>query len=164
MDLNTYLSNIIPQNTMPPAIPDLSLFHHVQPVQLRFNDIDILGHLNNIVYLSLYDLAKAAFLRRLKKDRIDWKKVECVIANINCSYIRPIFFGEEIEVLTRCIHIGERSFTLQQCLVESDTRDVRSICETVMVCFDPATGKSAPMSDSLREALTCEEAESALRH
>lgn len=139
---------------MSPELPDLSLFPHSQPVQLRFNDIDILGHLNNIVYFALYDLAKAQFLRRLKRENIDWKKVECVIGNINCSYLKPIFFGEDIEVLTRCIRLGDRSFTLQQCLVERPTREVRSICETVMVCFDPATGKSAPMSAELRAALT----------
>ena len=134
-------------------LPDLADFHHSIPVQLRFNDIDILGHVNNIVYFSLYDLAKARFLETMRKGHIDFRKVECVIANINCSYIKQIRFGEEIEVLTRCIRLGERSFTLQQCLVESPTREIRSVCETVMVCFDPETGKSAPMSPELRSAL-----------
>ena len=134
-------------------LPDLADFHHSIPVQLRFNDIDILGHVNNIVYFSLYDLAKARFLETMRKGHIDFRKVECVIANINCSYIKQIRFGEEIEVLTRCIRLGERSFTLQQCLVEIPTREIRSVCETVMVCFDPETGKSAPMSPELRSAL-----------
>lgn len=134
-------------------LPDLADFHHSLPVQLRFNDIDILGHLNNIVYFSLYDLAKARFLEKMRKGKVDWRKVECVIANINCTYIKQIRFGEEIEVMTRCIRLGDRSFTLQQCLVEIPTREIRSICETVMVCFDPETGKSTPMSPELRSAL-----------
>ena len=87
-------------------LPDLADFHHSIPVQLRFNDIDILGHVNNIVYFSLYDLAKARFLETMRKGHIDFRKVECVIANINCSYIKQIRFGEEIEVLTRCIRLG----------------------------------------------------------
>lgn len=132
---------------------NLADFKHSLPVQLRFNDIDILGHLNNIVYFSLYDLAKAHFIQQLREDKSDWKKVECVIANINCSYIKQIVFGEEIEVKTRCIHIGDRSFTLQQCLVETPTQEIRSICETVMVSFDPRTGKSAPMTPRFRAAL-----------
>jgi acyl-CoA thioester hydrolase len=138
---------------MDQTLPNLADFPHSMPVQLRFNDIDILGHLNNIVYFSLYDLAKARFLQSIRKEKIDWRRVECVIANVNCSYIRQIRFGEEIEVKTRCLHIGERSFTLQQCLVEIPTQDIRSVCETIMVCFDPATGKSAPMSPALRAAL-----------
>ncbi|MDE6010435.1 MAG: acyl-CoA thioesterase [Muribaculaceae bacterium] len=134
-------------------LPNLADFHHSLPVQLRFNDIDILGHLNNIVYFALYDLAKARFLETMRKGNVDWRKVECVIANINCTYIKQIRFGDEIEVVTRCIRLGERSFTLQQCLVEVPTREIRSICETVMVCFNPDTGASAPMSPELRSAL-----------
>lgn len=132
---------------------NLKDFKHSIPVQLRFNDIDILGHLNNIVYFSLYDLAKARFLRDIREEKIDWRKVECVIANINCTYIKQIVFGEEIEVKTRCIRVGNRSFTLQQCLVEVPTQEIRSVCETVMVCFDPDTGKSAEMKPQFREAL-----------
>lgn len=132
---------------------NLKDFKHSIPVQLRFNDIDILGHLNNIVYFSLYDLAKARFLEIIRKGNVDWKRVECVIANINCTYIKQIKFGEEIEVKTRCIRIGDKSFTLQQCLVEIPTQEVRSVCETVMVCFDPDTAKSAPMKPEFRRAL-----------
>lgn len=132
---------------------DLSDFRHSLPVQIRFNDIDILGHLNNIVYFALYDLAKARFLETIRDGHVDWRKVECVIANIDCTYIKQILFGEEIEVKSRCIHLGERSFILRQCLVEVKTQEIRSVCDTVMVCFDPSTGKSAPMSPTLRSAI-----------
>lgn len=138
---------------MRPEEIELGEFSHVTPVQLRFNDIDILGHLNNIVYFALYDLAKARYLETIRKGDVDWQRVESVIANVNCSYIKQVKFGEEVEVKTRCIHIGDRSFTLQQCLVEVSTQEIRSICETVMVCFDPSTGRSAPMRPEFRKAI-----------
>ncbi len=138
---------------MRPEEIELSDFSHVTPVQLRFNDIDILGHLNNVVYFSLYDLAKAHYMQTVMKGQMNFQRVESVIANINCSYIKQIKFGEEIEVLTRCIHIGEKSFTLRQCLVETGTREIRSICDTVMVSFDPETARSAPMRPEFRAAL-----------
>ncbi|MDE6811705.1 MAG: acyl-CoA thioesterase [Muribaculaceae bacterium] len=138
---------------MDPLSINLTEFHHSTPVQIRFNDIDILGHLNNIVYFALYDLAKAHYLQTLNRGNMDWKKVESVIANINCSYIKQVKFGEEMEVLTRCIHIGDRSFTLRQCLVEVTTLEIRSVCDTVMVCFDPLTATSAPMRPEFRKAI-----------
>lgn len=138
---------------MLPEEIELAEFSHVTPVQLRFNDIDILGHLNNIVYFALYDLAKARYMEAIMKGRVNWQRVESVIANINCSYIKQVKFGEEVEVLTRCIHIGEKSFTLRQCLVEVNTREIRSICDTVMVCFNPDTARSAPMKPQFRAAL-----------
>ena len=36
-------------------------FRHTLPLQLRFNDIDLLGHVNNSVYFSFYDLGKARY-------------------------------------------------------------------------------------------------------
>lgn len=138
---------------MSPEEIELQEFSHVTPVQLRFNDIDILGHVNNIVYFALYDLAKAQYFGAVQKGKIDWQRVETVIANVNCSYIKQIKFGEVIEVKTRCLHLGDRSFTLRQCLVETPTQEIRSVCDTVMVCFDPATGHSAPMRPEFRRAI-----------
>lgn len=132
---------------------NLKEFKHTLPVQLRFNDIDILGHLNNIVYFSLYDLAKAKFMQELYEGKMDWNHVESVIANVNCTYIKQIKFGEEIEVKSKVERVGNRSFTIKQCLVETPTQEVRSVCETVMVCFDPSTGHSAPMRPEFRAAL-----------
>ena len=33
-------------------------FNHTLPIQLRFNDVDKFGHVNNTVYFSFYDLSK----------------------------------------------------------------------------------------------------------
>lgn len=34
------------------------VFHHALPIQLRFNDVDKFGHVNNTVYFSFYDLGR----------------------------------------------------------------------------------------------------------
>ena len=129
-------------------------FMHKIPVQLRFNDIDILGHLNNTVYFSFFDTGKAYYFRHILGERLDWKKVETVIANIDCAYVAPIYFGENIDVLTRCVSIHEKSFRLQQVLVEARTGEVKAVAETVMVSYDPAGKKSIEMPAHYREALT----------
>ena len=36
-------------------------FHHTLPIQLRFNDVDKFGHVNNTVYFSFYDLGKTEY-------------------------------------------------------------------------------------------------------
>jgi acyl-CoA thioester hydrolase len=38
-------------------------FHHSVPIQLRFNDFDVLGHVNNSVYFTFYDWEKRIFQR-----------------------------------------------------------------------------------------------------
>jgi len=84
---------------------------------------------------------------------IEWRTVETVIANVDCAYLHPIFFGEEIEVLTRCKEIHEKSFVLQQLMVEKMSGAVKSACETVMVSFDPHRQVSEPIPERWRKAL-----------
>ena len=38
-------------------------FNHTLPIQLRFNDVDKFGHVNNTVYFSFYDLGKTGIFR-----------------------------------------------------------------------------------------------------
>lgn len=133
-------------------IPDISLFRHRADVQLRFNDVDVLGHVNNTVYYSFYDTGKALYFSEVRGLEMNWKNVDRIIANNNCAYLAPIFFGEKIEVLTRCIHLGLKSFTLQQMLRERETGEVKSVCESVMVCYDPQKHTSQEMSPELRRA------------
>ena len=131
----------------PDLIPNPDIFHHSTPMQLRFNDVDVLGHMNNTVYFSLYDTAKADYFTAVQGKRIDWKHVDIVVANVNCAYIAPVFFGEKIEVLTTCVSISEKSFKLLQMIREADTLEPKSICETRMVSFGPGTQTACEMPD-----------------
>lgn len=136
----------------PIQLPDLKDFNFSYDVQLRFNDIDILGHVNNTVYLSLFDLGKARYMEAVNGGNVNWQRVESVIANIDCAFIKQMRFGDNIKVYTRCTHIGAKSYELQQILAD-DKGEIKSICNTVMVCFDPSTGHAADVSPQWRANL-----------
>lgn len=135
-------------------IPDLSIFHHSSPVEIRFNDCDVLGHVNNTVYFSFYDTGKARYFEAVNGKKIDWQHVDTVIANVNCNFLEPIYFEDEIEVLTACSGIFNKSFRLLQAIRERKSGRVKSVCETVMVCFDLETKKTCTVSDDWRRKLT----------
>ncbi|MBO4965071.1 MAG: acyl-CoA thioesterase [Muribaculaceae bacterium] len=136
----------------PKNLPDISEFRHHYDLQIRFSDVDILGHVNNTVYLAFYDTGKAHYFRDVRKSSFDWSDVETVIANVNCAFVSPIVFGEEVEVLTRCEEIHDKSFKLLQVLREKNTGEVKSVCETVMVGYDVKEKQSMPISREWRES------------
>lgn len=138
----------------PHNLPPLEIFTNRLPIQVRFSDVDVIGHVNNIVYFAYFDTGKAAFMTELLGRGISWDEVDTVVANVDCAFIAPIFWGEKIEVLTTCVGIHDKSFRLLQMLRNSDTGEVKSLCETVMVSFDPHTQKAAPLSEEWREKLT----------
>lgn len=128
-------------------------FNHSLPAQLRFNDIDALGHVNNNVYLQFFDLGKYDYFKQVMGEDFDIKVLAVVVVNINCDFMAPAFLDEPLEVRTATAAIGDKSVTLVQQIVNADTGQIKCQGTTVMASFDLATGKSAPVNDKARAAL-----------
>ena len=138
-----------------PRIPDPARpYRHVTPIQLRFNDIDMFGHVNNAVYFQFFDLGKLRYFEDVLGKDFAQKGFTAVIVNVNCDYFSPTFLAETLEVLTAVVAVGEKSVTLEQRIVNRDSGDVKCICRTVMAGFDPTTLKSAPIPVHFRNSIT----------
>lgn len=129
-------------------------FKHSVKVQMRFNDIDMLGHLNNSVYFSYFDIGKADYFNTIRGTKNHWGKLDIVIANVNCDFIAPTYYTESIAVKTQVTHFHNKSFHVLQALMNETTGQIKALCRSVMVGFDPATGTSAPLSQEWKDAIT----------
>lgn len=116
-------------------------FHHALKAQLRFNDIDIFGHVNNSVYLQLLDLAKVRYFESVLGGPVDWHKATVVVVNINASFHSPSYFEEPLTVVTAVGDMSEHSFILEQRILNPLTGDVKCTARTVMAGFDPLTAR-----------------------
>lgn len=121
-------------------------FNHSMPLQVRFNDIDILGHINNSVYLSFFDLAKAEYLTTATSSRVEIGGIAVAIVNINCNFYSPGYFNEPLEAVTTVTRVSRRSLSMEQRIYNPTNGDVKCISTTVMAGFDPktATGIEIP--------------------
>jgi acyl-CoA thioester hydrolase len=128
-------------------------FNHTTPIQLRFNDFDALGHVNNSVYFSFYDLGKTSYFSEVMPDVVTNREVGVVIGHIEVSFLLPVYPGENVSVQTAVVEVGTKSFKLLQRLVDVETGEVKCICQTVMVCFDAKTKTTRPVSDTWRKAM-----------
>lgn len=127
------------------------VYHHQLPIQIRFNDVDRYGHVNNNAYFAYYDLGKEEYLRNVLKVDYRASDVVPVIANINADFIMPIFYGDDIVIETRVSHVGTKSFTLKQRAINQRTQCVVCQCKTVMVCFNLKTQQSAEIPEAYRK-------------
>ena len=76
------------------------VFHHTLPIQLRFNDVDKFGHVNNTVYFSFYDLGKTEYFASVCPG-VDWEKTGIVVVHIEADFVKQIFASDHIAVQTR---------------------------------------------------------------
>lgn len=127
-------------------------FRHRLPIQLRFNDVDMFGHVNNAMYFQFFDLGKLEYFKAVAGEDFNPAAIALVVVNVNCNFYAPVHIDDRVEVLTAAVRIGEKSVVLEQRLVTA-SGDVKSMCTTVMAGFDPRTGQSAPVSDEWRRWL-----------
>ena len=128
-------------------------FKHTTPIQLRFNDFDALGHVNNSIYFSFYDLGKTTYFNEVLPDVNVNSEVGVVIGHKEVSFLLPVYPGEKVSVETAVVEMGNKSFKLLQHLIDMETKEVKCICRTVMVCFDAKTKTTREISDKWKKAM-----------
>ena len=127
-------------------------FHHSLPIQLRFNDVDKYGHVNNTVYFSFYDLGKSEYLKTVRPE-LDEEQDGVVIVHIETDFLAQIKASEPIAVETATTAIGTKSFDLVQRAVNTITGEVKCVCRSVLVAFDVKLGQSKPLDEVWIEAI-----------
>ena len=78
-------------------------------MQYRWNDNDIYGHLNNVIYYELFDTAVNKWL--IKNNLIDIKKGKNIglIVQSGCNYFSSFEYPEDIDAGIRVTKIGNSS-------------------------------------------------------
>lgn len=128
------------------------VFRHILPIQIRFNDVDKFGHVNNTIYFQFYDTAKTDYFAAVCKD-VDWESVAIVVVKIEAEFLSQIKAGEHIAARTRVTKIGNKSFQLEQDIINMDTQEVKCRCLSVMVLYDLVNHQSMPFPDDWRQAI-----------
>lgn len=133
-----------------PKVPEAAApFYHKIPLQTRFNDIDILGHVNNSVYLSFMDLGKADYFTNVTDQRVELGGLAVAIVNINCDFFSPAYFNEPLALVTRVVSISTHSFRMEQRVYNPIDGDVKCISRSVLAGFDPKTATGTAIPDRL---------------
>lgn len=117
------------------ALPELADFRLRTDVQVRFNDFDALGHVNNSAYFQYMDVGKVDYISHVLGDSFDVHHETLVIVNVNCQFCETTLFGEPLEVFSRIDAISDHTVTFEQCVVNRDTQAVKAVARSVMVGY-----------------------------
>ncbi len=128
-------------------------FKYSLPVQIRFNDIDPLGHINNNVYFSFFDLGKIDYWEKMQARSLDWTEGSVVLANVNVDYFSPIYYKESIVVESKIIELGNKSGVFLQQIRNVKTNEIKCRCRSVFVAYNTALQTSMAIPDKWREVI-----------
>ena len=83
-------------------------FHHVVPLQIRFNDVDKFGHVNNAIYFQFYDSGKTDYVSTVCKG-FDWDRYAIFVVKIEVEFFAQIKGADRIAVRTRTVKLNAAS-------------------------------------------------------
>lgn len=118
-------------------------YRHCTPLQIRFSDIDIFGHVNNSVYSSMVDIGKVNYFNAVM-GKIDYSDLCVVVAAIHFDFVEPTHLTDRIEVWTMATAVSTHSFRLEQRIIDADTGHTKCAASSVM-CAISRDGVSAPL-------------------
>lgn len=123
------------------------------PIEVRWRDLDAFNHVNNSNYLTYLEQARLVWLRQVPGTWFHEHAMPVLVTS-EINYRRPIGWPADIVVELFCERMGKSSLTIGHRIVDAEDADrLYSDGRVVMVWMDPASGKSVPLPDAIRDAM-----------
>ncbi len=139
-------------NERPQPLPRSAFRHHV-PLTTRWMDNDAYGHLNNVVYYSLFDTAVNGWL--IAAGALDVQRGATIgyVVETHCHYFSPLSFPQAVDAGLRVVELGRASVRYGVGIFAAGADATAAHGEFVHVYVDRTTQRSVPLPDALQRAL-----------
>jgi acyl-CoA thioester hydrolase len=124
-------------------------------VKVRFSETDMFGHLNNTVPFTYFEEARIEFFKSIGFMQ-EWVKPENetipVVADLQCDFLKQVFFDESIRIYVKAESIGRSSADLHYMAKRKDG----TVCfagRGTIVQISRKTGKGVPWTEEMRSLL-----------
>lgn len=138
---------------MKPEIKTRSAYSFLFPIQTRWADNDIYGHVNNVTYYSYFDTAANALLIEKTGFNIHHSPIIGLVVNSSCNFLQELTYPEIIEVGVAIAKIGNSSLTYDLAIFKQGQNQASAQGSFVHVFVERETKKSTSIPQEMRDAL-----------
>lgn len=111
--------------------PNLGHFPWTTSHELRFADLDLLGHVNNGAYMSLMESCRASLLRQ--PDMAATRLSHFVLAHFEIDFLYELKWPGQVQATAAITHIGRTSFRMRHAIFSGE--NCASHAEAVLVAI-----------------------------
>ena len=123
-------------------------FRFIHPVEVRFRDLDPMGHAHHSLPLMYWEEARARYWREVA-GRPSVESIDYVMGEFTVRYHDRIWFPARLQSAVRVIRLGRSSWDAEYGLWDEDGRLLSSGAST-QVMFDYDAGRSQALDDATR--------------
>jgi acyl-CoA thioester hydrolase len=133
-----------------------ALFRFSTTFDIRWRDLDALGHVNNAVYFTYLEQARIRYLHELKMISNNPVDVGIILAEASCQFKSPLELGEQVTVYLRVSELRNSSFIIEYRMEGAEGR-LAATARSAQVCYDYEERRSVPIPDAWRDFVTAYE-------
>jgi len=126
-------------------------YRYRQTLEARFGDTDMFGHVNNAKFLTYMEHARLQYFEDVIGGDRKAGKESVILAKVTCTYKKPLFFKDVVDVWVRVVRLGNKSFDQEYQLIRQADGAVVGIGHAVLVAYDYHEGQAIPVPDAWRE-------------
>lgn len=129
-------------------------------VPVAWGEMDVFGHVNNIVYFRYFESARIRYLDAIGfRSAGDTDGIGPILASTQCRFRRPLAYPDTVRVGARTTDVAADRFTMEYRIVSDALGDVAAEGSGVVVAYDYANRQRASLPDSVRDRIRTVERE-----
>lgn len=125
---------------------------YVVPYDVIFRDLDYFGHVNNAVYLTYFEWARAVFWFDMLEVEGLPGDIGFIVARAECDFRRQIGM-ERIEIGVRISAMGNTSLTFEYQIWRDRGAEIAATGKVVVVLFDWQTRSKMAITEDLKRRM-----------
>ncbi|MBC7136690.1 acyl-CoA thioesterase [Oceanibaculum nanhaiense] len=130
-------------------LADAASFAFWNEENVRFSDVDMLGHVNNVSYAAYCESGRVHMIREVAA-RCGVKNA-WVLGRLTIDYGAEVTFPAVMRIGTRAVKIGTKSVTMGQGLFVEGRCVARSLA--AVIAFDLETRKTIAVPEPVKQAM-----------
>jgi acyl-CoA thioester hydrolase len=128
-------------------------YPHLVPLSTRWSDNDAYGHLNNVIYYSLFDTAVNRHLLDAGVLDIADSPIVGFVVETRCTYFTSLAYPDAVEVGLKVVKLGRSSITYEVAIFRADQDLAAAVGSFTHVYVDRATNRPAAIPDQVRRVV-----------
>jgi acyl-CoA thioester hydrolase len=123
---------------------------HFCNLQIRFNDVDMLGHVTNSAYPQYFDLGRMAYINEVFGEQMSWNREGLILVSISINFLNSIKLYDKVQVRTKVVRIGNKSLEMVQDILNETTSRIAATSRAVLVGYNGMEEVSIPIPERWR--------------
>ena len=131
----------------------LSSYPATYTITTRWEDEDVYGHVNNVVYYSFFDTAVNGYL--IESTGVDIRRLDAygIVAETSCQFLRELRFPGDVDAGLKVTKLGTSSVVYEIGLFQGNDEEPAAVGRFVHVYVSGDDRAVTPIPDVIRTVL-----------